>query len=49
MIYTNMGQSGLFLYKGRDGIIQKIDEINMEVLLLAARGSGHPRYAFCPL
>jgi hypothetical protein len=31
MMYTHMGKPDLFLYKGRGGIIQKIDEINMEV------------------
>lgn len=31
MLYTSMGETDLFLYKGKDGFIQKIDEINMEV------------------
>jgi hypothetical protein len=34
MVYIHMGTSGLYLYKGREGIIQKIDEINMEVCRL---------------
>jgi hypothetical protein len=31
MDYTQMGKTGLFLYKGREGLIEKVDEINMEV------------------
>ena len=31
MFYTSMGETDLFLYKGKDGLLQKIDEINMEV------------------
>jgi hypothetical protein len=31
MFYTSVGETDLFLYKGKEGLIQKIDEINMEV------------------
>ena len=31
MVYTHMGNPALFLYKGREGFLEKIDEINMEV------------------
>jgi hypothetical protein len=31
MNFTNMGHTSLFLYKGREGSLQKIDEVNMQV------------------
>ena len=45
MVYTSVGNSALFLYKGREGILQKIDEINMEVRSPRRHQLCHPSTA----
>lgn len=42
MFYTSMGETDLFLYKGKEGLLQKIDEINMEVTHCIACDSSFP-------
>jgi hypothetical protein len=58
MNFTNMGNTSLFLYKGREGSLQKIDEVNMQVHPPPPASSfanpfllslyPPPQLAFCP-